>query len=598
MIPYTPPVRDMQFVIEELIGLDDIAAISGFEEVTGELVRAVLDEAARLGAEILAPTNQIGDIEGSRLENGSVITPAGLAEAYRALVEGGWNALPFDEADGGQGLPWLLATAVNEMWDSANLAFSLCPMLTQSAADLIAMHGSGELKRLFLPKLVTGEWTGTMNLTESHAGSDIGALRTKAVRDGDRYRLTGQKIFITWGEHDMADNIVHLVLARLADAPAGIRGISLFAVPKFLVDGDGALGERNDVHCASLERKLGIHASPTLVMNYGDGEGALAYLIGEENRGIEYMFTMMNKTRLAVGLEGVAIAERAYQQARDYAATRIQGRDFADPAATERIAILRHPDVRRMLMTIKAKTEAARALVYTAAAASDLARRHGDEAVRGRHHARMELLIPIVKAWSTDIGVEAATLGIQIHGGAGYIEETGAAQHLRDARITQIYEGTNGIQAIDLVRRKVIADGGAAAAEMIAEMRAVDGALEDAAGDDLAEIRIALADGLDALDRATSWMLSAAETDAYGAAAGATAYLELFGTVAGGHAMARAALIAAERLRQTNDDAPFYATKLATARFYAARILPASATLEKAATSGSETIMALADDRF
>ena len=594
MTDYTAPVRDMRFVIEELVGLDTVTGLPGCDGVSDDLVGAVLEEAGRLASEVMAPLNRVGDVEGSRLENGVVSTPKGFAEAYRAFTEGGWNSVPFAEEFGGQGLPWLVATPVAEIWASANLALSLCPVLTQAGVALLIAHGSAEQQQTWLPKLVSGEWTGTMVMTEPHAGSDVGKLRTRAVRDGESYRLTGQKIFISWGEHDMTDNIVHMVLARAEGAPPGVKGLSLFIVPKFLVNPDGSLGPRNDVRCAALEHKLGIMASPTGVMAFGDNDGAVGYLIGEENRGLEYMFTMMNNVRFAVGVEGVAIAERAYQQARDYAMTRVQGHDIDDPAAGD-VTILRHPDVRRMLMTMKAQTEAARALAYSVAASLDIATRHDDEAVRRRHRARVGLLIPVVKAWSTDIGVETASLGIQVHGGAGFIEETGAAQHYRDARIPPIYEGTNGIQALDLARRKIARDGGAEAAGMIAEIKALDGALAAAKGPAMPVIRAALADATAALERATEWMVGAGARDA---AAGATPYLRLFGTVIGGYLLARSAVLADQRLAEANGDAAFYEAKLATARFYAENILPQAAGLERMASAGADAVMALSDEQF
>ena len=596
MIPYNAPQKDIWFVIDDLIGLDRVNTLPGCDGATEDIVQAILTEAGRFATEVLAPINRSGDLEGCRLENGVVTTATGFKEAYRQFVDGGWNSLAFDPEYGGQGLPWLVATAVNEMWDSANLAFSLCPLLGVGAVDMLFTHGTQEQKDTWLPKLISGEWAGTMNLTEPGAGSDVGALRTKAVKDGDHYRITGQKIFITWGEHDMADNIVHAVLARVEGAPDGIKGISLFLVPKFLVNPDGSLGQRNDLRCASLEHKLGIMASPTAVMAYGDNDGAIGYLIGEENRGIEYMFIMMNNARLGVGLEGVAIAERAYQQARDYAVTRVQGRDISDPAAGP-VAIIRHPDVRRMLMTMKANVEASRALTYLAAASLDIARRHEDPATRDYHQRRTDLLVPVVKAWSTDLGVETASLGIQIHGGMGFIEETGAAQHYRDARITPIYEGTNGIQALDLVRRKLMGDRGTSARELIDEMRATDADL-DAGGAALAPIRAALSEGVTTLSHATDWMLNGHEDGLMSAAAGATPYLRLLGTVVGAWLMAQSAAAANRKLSDDGADSEFLEAKIATANFYADNILPQASALARAATSGPDTLMALDEAQF
>ena len=584
MTDYAAPVRDMSFVIEELIGLETINTLPGLDWVTGDLVRAVLTEAGKFGAEVLAPLNRVGDMQGCELKNGVVTTPDGFADAYRQFAAGGWNGLIATPEYGGQGMPWLVTTALGEIWESANLAFSLCPMLTQSGIWALSIHGSPELKDTWLPKLVSGEWAGTMNLTEPHAGSDVGALRTRAVREGDRYRITGQKIFITWGEHDMAENIVHMVLARIDGAPEGTRGVSLFIVPKYPVNPDGSLGPRNDLRCAALEHKLGIHASPTAVMSYGDDGGAIGYLLGQENRGMEYMFTMMNNARLGVGREGLAMAERAFQQARDYAAGRVQGRSVDDPAAGP-VAIVDHPDVQRMLMTMKAEIEAMRALTYSVAAELDIARRHDDPETRARRQARVDLLVPVVKAWCSDTGVAVTSEAVQVHGGAGFIEETGAAQHYRDSRITPIYEGTNGIQALDLVRRKILGDRGAALDELMAEM----GALARSGGSTAtAPILDALAGGLAELREATDWLL--ADRPARASAAAATPYLALLGTVAGGYLLARSAIIADSRAAAADADDPFYRSKVETARFYAECVLPRAASLKHAAIGGAELL--------
>ena len=584
MTDYAAPVRDMSFVIEELIGLETINTLPGLDWVTGDLVRAVLTEAGKFGAEVLAPLNRVGDMQGCELKNGVVTTPDGFADAYRQFAAGGWNGLIATPEYGGQGMPWLVTTALGEIWESANLAFSLCPMLTQSGIWALLIHGSPELKDIWLPKLVSGEWAGTMNLTEPHAGSDVGALRTRAVREGDRYRITGQKIFITWGEHDMAENIVHMVLARIDGAPEGTRGVSLFIVPKYPVNPDGSLGPRNDLRCAALEHKLGIHASPTAVMSYGDDGGAIGYLLGQENRGMEYMFTMMNNARLGVGREGLAMAERAFQQARDYAAGRVQGRSVDDPAAGP-VAIVDHPDVQRMLMTMKAEIEAMRALTYSVAAELDIARRHDDPETRARRQARVDLLVPVVKAWCSDTGVAVTSEAVQVHGGAGFIEETGAAQHYRDSRITPIYEGTNGIQALDLVRRKILGDRGAALDELMAEM----GALARSNGSTAtAPILDALAGGLAELREATDWLL--ADRPARASAAAATPYLALLGTVAGGYLLARSAIIADSRAAAADADDPFYRSKVETARFYAECVLPRAASLKHAAIGGAELL--------
>ncbi len=596
MSSYAPPLRDMAFVMQEMGLLDAVATLPGYEESTDELVDAVLEEAGRLAAEVLAPLNHSGDRQGVRFENGVVRAADGFAEAYRAFVEGGWNTLPFACEIGGQGLPWLVATAVQEMWNSANMSWALCPLLTQSAVEVLAQYGSDEQKRTYLPKLVTGEWAGTMNLTEPQAGSDLGAIACRAERDGAHYRLKGQKIFITWGEHDMTENIVHMVLARSPDGPPGTQGLSLYLVPKVLVNADGSLGPRNDLRCVSVERKLGIHASPTCVMSYGDHEGAVAYLVGRENQGLRAMFTMMNLARVNVGLEGLAIAERAYQQARAYARERVQGR--SDEGGAARVAIIHHPDVRRMLTTMKAQIEAMRAVVYDAAATLDRAKREPDEAARRAAEARFQLLTPIVKAWCSDLGVEVASTAIQVHGGIGYIEETGVAQHYRDARIATIYEGTNGIQARDLVGRKVLRDGGAAASAYIAELRRTLAALEGRDGPEFAAFRRTLPPAIDALERATDWLLATGAESTARAFAGATPYLRLFGTVAGGAMMARAAQAAAAARGAGTGDVAFLDAKLATARFYAEHLLPLAPALLPSIIEGSDSVFALAEDQF
>ncbi|HVC54939.1 MAG TPA: acyl-CoA dehydrogenase [Stellaceae bacterium] len=556
-MPYAAPLDEMRLVI------DTVAALDGLVEP--DLAEAILAAAAKFAAVELDPLNQPADRIGSVLENGVVRTPPGFREAYRRYVEGGWMGLHCDPAHGGQGLPLSLAAAVVEMSNSACMSWALCPLLNFGAIELLQAHGSPAQKRLYLARMVAGEWTGTMNLTEPQAGSDLGALRTRAVpatdaRWGEHYRISGQKIFITYGDHDLADNIVHMVLARTPGAPAGSRGISLFLVPKFLPDAAGRPGERNDLRALRLEDKLGIHASPTCVMSFGEGEGAIGWRIGEENRGLECMFTMMNSERLLVGLQGVAIAERAYQQAREYARNRVQGHPVGMPRDAGAVPIVHHPDVRRMLLAMRAATEAMRALAYFTAAAIDRSRRAEGEA-RFRAERRADLLIPVVKAWCTDMGVEIASLGVQVHGGMGYIEETGAAQYLRDARIAPIYEGTNGIQAGDLVDRKLARDQGEAARELFAEMRATLGEL--GGRPEWQGLHRGLAEGLDALERATSHLIDA---DPAIAAAGSAPYLALFGTVAGGWLTARLAL--------ARDRAGDRATaSSATARFYAEHFL-------------------------
>jgi alkylation response protein AidB-like acyl-CoA dehydrogenase len=594
---YSAPIDEMIFVLNEIAGLPAIARLPGYEEATPDLVEAILGEAGKLAGEVLAPLNHPGDQEGSSFENGVVRTPKGFPEAYRRFVEGGWNSLPFDTDFGGQGLPWLLATATQEMWHAANLSFGLCPLLTAGAVELLTAHGSVEQKAAFLGKMISGEWSGTMNLTEPQAGSDVGQVKTRAVADGEHYRITGQKIFITWGEHDCAENIVHMVLARTPDAPKGTKGISLFIVPKFLVKQDGAPGPRNDLRCVSLEHKLGIHASPTAVMAYGDSGGAVGYLVGEENRGMEYMFTMMNNARLAVGLQGVAIAERAYQQARAYAAERTQGRELGS-ASPDPVPIIRHPDVRRNLMTMKAQCEAARAITYVCAAAIDRAKKASDDTARRAAQARVDLLIPIAKAWPTDVGCEVASLGIQIHGGMGFIEESGAAQHYRDARILPIYEGTNGIQALDLLSRKLLRDQGAAARSLIDEMQQTVAALDgDGGGDgeESAALARGLSEGLGHLSDATDWLLSLGADDLHRSAAGATPYQRLFGVVVGGWLLAKGALAAGSA---TRGDPGFLAAKRATARFYADNILPQAGAHAAAVIRGADSVLALEDTQF
>ena len=518
----------------------------------------------------------------------------GRRTAYRKFAEGGWNALPFEPHWGGQGLPKLVATPVDEMWTSANMSFSLCPLLTQGAVHALALRGAGKLQQTFIPKMVSGEWTGTMNLTEPQAGSDLALVKTKAVRgkdenNADHYRISGQKIFITYGEHDLTQQIVHLVLARTPEAPEGTKGISLFVVPKFMVKPDGSLGERNSARCASLEHKLGIHASPTAVMLYED---AIGYLVGEENRGLETMFIMMNAARFGVGLEGVAIAERAFQRALSFSRERLQGRDLA--AGGKTVPIIRHPDVRRMLMLMKSQTEAMRALAYVVAAALDFSQREKDEEKRKRHQAFVDLMIPIVKGWSTETANEIAGLGVQIHGGMGFIEETGAAQYVRDARITTIYEGTTGIQAMDLVGRKIAREGGATAKAWIEELKRFDVELGRSGNPDIRSLRRQLAAGVQALADGVQFFV--AQKDPHAAQAGAVPFLKLAGIVAGGWQLARSALIAE---RKMNDgDASFLKAKIATARFYGDHVLVQAPALRETVLNGAAGVMALAEDQF
>jgi alkylation response protein AidB-like acyl-CoA dehydrogenase len=597
---YRAPIEEMRFAMEAVAGIDALAQThAGAPD--GETVAQILDAAAEFAADELAPLNRSGDVAGARLENGVVRTAPGFAAAYRKFVDNGWNGLPFDEALGGQGLPWSLAVAVQEMWQGSNLSFGLCPLLTQGAVELLAHHGNAAQKAAYLSKLVSGEWTGTMNLTEPQAGSDVGALKTRATRApesdgplGEAYRIVGNKIFITYGEHDMTDNIVHMVLARTPEAPPGPKGVSLFLVPKFLPGADGAPGARNDLRAVSLEHKLGINASPTCVMAFGDGGGALGWRIGAEGKGLECMFTMMNNARLSVGLQGVAIAERAYQAARAHALTRVQGRELGarDPKP---VAIVRHPDVRRMLLDMKAKIEAARAIAYSAHLSLDLAAKAADPALRAAHQARVDLLTPVVKAWSTDIGVDVASTGVQVHGGMGFVEETGAAQHYRDARIAPIYEGTNGIQANDLVFRKLARDGGAAAGAFLAEVAGVEAALAGVPGDDAAAVRTQLGAGRAALAEAGAHLLGALKSDPNAAAAAATAYLEMFGLVAGGALLGKGVVAASGRLARREGDPAFLEARLIVARYFADRLLSRAPALLHPIRDGAAAIAGFAE---
>src|SRR6266568_2199148 len=560
MSQYHAPLKEMQFVMNELAGLEQVGKLPGYEDATPDTVAAILEEASKFATEVLDPLNAVGDREGATWqEGGKVKTATGFKDAYRRFAENGWNGLTKNPEHGGQGLPQLVATAVEEMWDSANLAFALCPLLTQGAIEALELVGSEKLKAKFLPKMVEGVWTGTMNLTEAQAGSDLAAVRTRAVPQPDgSYKLFGQKIFITYGEHDYTDNIIHLVLARTPTAPEGVKGISLFIVPKFMINADGSLGARNDVQCVSIEHKLGIHASPTAVLAYGDHGGAVGYLVGQENRGLEYMFIMMNLARFSVGLEGVGIAERAYQRALDYARDRVQGRAVGEETGGKTTTILQHPDVRRMLLSMKAQTEAMRALAYVTAASLDNASAHPDAEARKRHQAFAELMIPIVKGWCTETAQEIAYTGVQVHGGMGFIEETGAAQHYRDARIITIYEGTTGIQANDLIGRKTARDGGKTAAMVIAEMQKLDAELAQQPGAEFAAIRRELAAAVTALSAAVEWIVRTYGSDLRAAHAASVPYLELWGLAAGGWQMARAALAAAKRLVEADGDADFY----------------------------------------
>jgi alkylation response protein AidB-like acyl-CoA dehydrogenase len=586
MSAYQAPLKDIRFTLNQICDLEATLKLPKFADTDGDTANAVLEEAGRLAAGILAPLNRQGDSQGASLANGVVTTPDGFREAYAAFRDGGWNGIPFDPDYGGMGLPLSIANACAELWNSANMGFALCPMLTQGAIDAVGAHGSDALKETFLEKLVTGQWTGTMNLTEPQAGSDVGALRSRAEPAADgSWRIKGQKIFITYGDHDFADNIIHLVLARTPGSPEGTRGISLFVVPKFLVNADGSLGQRNDLRCINLEEKLGIHASPTAVMSFGDNEGAVGYLLGEENKGMRCMFTMMNTARLAVGIEGLAIAEGAYQHAVAYALERRQGKAIGATAPGS-AAIVEHADVRRMLMTMKAQIDAMRALCYVNGQALDLARQHGDEEQRLWYGQLAELLTPLSKAWCTDLGCEVASLGVQIHGGMGFIEETGAAQYYRDARIAPIYEGTNGIQALDLVMRKLTMAGGEVVRRYLAEMRGLDGALADG-GAGFAATRSNLHAALDSLEQASDWLLQAMAEDPNNVAAGATPYLRMFGLTVGGYLIAKGGLAAAKLAEEPDADAPFLRGRVATACFYGEQLLPQAAAYLPAVTAGA-----------
>jgi alkylation response protein AidB-like acyl-CoA dehydrogenase len=594
MSQYIAPVKDMLFVLNELAGLDKVAQLPGFEEATPDLVEAILDEANRFASEVLAPLNFSGDQEGAKWHDKQVTMPAGFKEAYKQFSEAGWTALDCHPEHGGQGLPRIISAAVREMWKSANMAFSLCPLLTNGAIEALELCGTPGQKDTYLPKMISGTWTGTMNLTEPQAGSDLAAIRTRAEPQGDgTYKIFGQKIFITYGEHDMAENIVHLVLARLPDAPEGVKGISLFVVPKYHVNADGSLGARNDAYCVSIEHKMGIHASPTAVMAFGDNGGAIGTLVGKPNEGLKYMFIMMNAARYAVGLEGLALSERAYQQALSYARERVQSR--AIEGSTGSIAIVNHPDIRRMLMTMKANIEAMRALAYAVASSHDAAMRHPDENERKRNQAFVDLMIPVVKGWLTETGNEVAYLGVQVHGGMGFIEETGAAQHMRDARITTIYEGTTGIQANDLIGRKMAREGGATLKAVVAMMQQTLDEVGKQAGPEFAAIKAGLARGVGAVGEAGSYIVTQYANDVRAVAAGAVPFLKLMGIVSGGWMMARAALAAQAKIAAGDTD-PFYPAKIATARFYADCVLAQAAGLAQVIVNGGASVLAVPEE--
>lgn len=594
---YVAPLKDMLFVMSELAGLAEVNALPGCEDATLETVEAVLEENAKFTGEVVAPLNWPGDQAPSYWKDGEVFTTKGFKEAFKMFGEAGWQGVQHPADFGGQGLPKLVATPCIEMLNSASVSFALCPLLSDGAIEALLTAGSDEQKAIYLENLIAGKWTGTMNLTEPQAGSDLAMVRSRAVPQGDgTYKIFGTKIFITYGEHDMAENIVHLVLARTPDAPEGVKGISLFIVPKFLVNADGSLGARNDAHCVSIEHKLGIKASPTAVLQFGDNGGAIGTLVGEENRGLEYMFIMMNAARFGVGLQGIGIAERAYQKAVGYAKDRVQSRDLSGSAGP--VTIIHHPDVRRMLMSMRAQIEGARALAYVAAAASDAAHHHVDDSVRKANQTCYEYLVPIVKGWSTEMSLDVTSTGVQVHGGMGFIEETGAAQHYRDAKILTIYEGTTAIQANDLVGRKTARDGGATARALIAQVRQTASELAAVQSDDLQAIQRQLVLGADAMEEVVAFVAANFKTDIKAVFAGSVPYLKLAGIVLGGWQMARAALISQDKLQAGEGDSSFYKAKIATARFFADHILSAAQGLRTSIVEGSAGVLALAEDQF
>jgi 3-(methylthio)propanoyl-CoA dehydrogenase len=596
-VSYTAPLKDMQFVLNELANLAEISQLPGCEDATPDTVEAVLEENAKFCSEVIAPLNHQSDKEPSFWHDGNVTTSKGFKEAFKGFVEAGWQGVQHPQQFGGQGLPKLVATPCIEMLHASSLSFALVALLTDGAIEALLTAGTDEQKALYVEPLVTGKWTGTMNLTEPQAGSDLAAVRTRAVPQGDgTYKVFGTKVFITYGEHDMAENIIHLVLARTPDAPAGVKGISLFIVPKFLVNADGSLGARNDAHCVSIEHKLGIKASPTAVLQFGDHGGATGYLVGEENRGLEYMFIMMNAARFGVGMQGIALADRAYQQAVAFAKDRVQSRDLAGSAGP--VSIIHHPDVRRMLMSMRAQTEAARALAYVGAGLSDLAHHHADEATRKANLAVYEYLVPVIKGWSTEMSENVARDGVQVHGGMGFIEETGAAQHYRDAKILTIYEGTTAIQANDLVGRKTVRDGGAVARSIIAQVRATEAQLGDVQGEDFAAMRRQLALGSAALESVVDYVVANVKSDIKGVFAGSVLYLKLAGIVLGGWQMARAALVAQQKLQAGEGDASFLRAKIVTARFFADHVLSQADGLRAAIVDGSAGVMGLDEAQF
>jgi len=595
-MPYVAPVKDMLFAMNELAGLSDVVAYPEYAEVGADvdLAPAILEEAAKFNQDVVAPLNWSGDQNPSVLHDGEVYTTPGFKEAFEQFAAAGWQGVVHPAEFGGQGLPKLIATACFEMVHSASLSFALCPMLTDGAIEALLTAASPELQEQFVPKMIAGEWTGSMCLTEPQAGSDLSMVRSRAVPQGDgSYKIFATKVFITYGEHDMAKNIIHLVLARTPDAPEGVKGISLFVAPKFIVNADGSLGERNDVQCVSIEHKLGIKASPTAVLQFGDHGGAIGYLVGEENRGLEYMFVMMNAARFAVGMQGIAVAERAYQKAVQYAKDRVQSRDLAGSPGP--VAIIHQPDVKRMLMTMRAYVEASRALAYYAAAENDAQHASPDELARKGSQAIYEFLVPIIKGFSTEMSIDVASLGVQVHGGMGFIEETGAAQHYRDARILTIYEGTTAIQANDLVGRKTVRDGGAIAQVLIGKIKQTEKDLASAGSADARAVLKQLTPAREAFETSVSYILVNAKTEVKAVYAGSFAYLRLCGLVLGAWQMARA-LLAAEGLRSS--DSSFYDAKIATARFFAENLLPQAQALATSIVESGHSTNALEVEQF
>jgi len=595
---YIAPVKDMLFDIEHLARIEEIAKLPGFEEAGLDTAQAVLEECARFNQDVVAPLNVAGDRNPSSFKDGAVTTTPGFKDAFAQYASGGWQGLQHPADFGGQGLPKTIGAACGEMLNSANMSFALCPLLSDGAIEALLTAGSDDLKSTYLEKLVSGQWTGTMNLTEPQAGSDLAMVRSRAEPQPDgTYKVFGTKIYITYGEHDMAENIVHLVLARVTGAPEGVKGISLFVVPKFMVGKDGALGERNDVHCVSIEHKLGIKASPTAVLQYGDHGGAVGYIVGQENRGLEYMFIMMNSARYAVGMQGIAIAERAYQHAVAYARERVQSRPV-DGSMNTSAPIIHHPDVKRMLMTMRAYTEGCRAMASVAAAAYDASHHHPDADARKQNQAFYEFMVPLVKGFSTEMSLEVTSLGVQVHGGMGFIEETGAAQHYRDAKILTIYEGTTAIQANDLVGRKTVRDGGGTAKAILARVRDTQEQLAVRDGEDMAAILRQLSAASSALEEVVDYVVNNTKSDIKAVFAGSVTYLKLAGIVLGGWQMARAAIVAQGKLDAGEGDASFMRAKIGTARFFADHFLTQAPGLRTSIIDGSAGVLALDEAQF